>query len=192
MTDGRQAGALITEDLAEDRVLDVVTEWFLGRGERLQVLSARAVVPLRGNPLFRMITGTILFCASSSSSFGQDNAFLLFGGDDNQTFLGCLNCDGLVPTSICNEFGTFGSQFAKDSIWNEFGKYGSEFSQYSPWNSFTRSAPVIVDKQGKFYGHFSANQFHPRRARDHWLDQFFDAAIKQKERADVRVLLCGK
>ena len=33
----------------------------------------------------------------------QTKAFLLYGGKDNKTFLGCLNCGKFGATSVCNE-----------------------------------------------------------------------------------------
>lgn len=122
----------------------------------------------------------------------QSKAFLLYGGENNQIFLGCLNCGKFGTASVCNEFGSHGSEFATDSIWNEFGAFGSEFSSSSPWNEFTSSAPVIVDEDGNFYGHFSANEFHANRTRAEWVDRFFNLAKKMKRRADARELLCGE
>jgi hypothetical protein len=121
----------------------------------------------------------------------QSKAFLLYGGENNQTFLGCLNCGKFGTVSVCNKFGGHGSEVATDSIWNEFGTFGSEFSSSSPWNEFTSSAPVIVDKDGNFYGHFSANEFHTNRTRAEWADRFFKVAKKLKRRADARDLLCA-
>lgn len=86
-------------------------------------------------------------------------AYLLFGGDNHDKFLGCLNCNQFDPNSIWNEFGTYGSEFSSDSIWDEFGTYGSEFSSYSPWDEFSNSGPVIVDSQGNYYGKFTINEF---------------------------------
>jgi hypothetical protein len=120
----------------------------------------------------------------------QTKAFLLYGGKDNKTFLGCLNCGKFGATSVCNEFGSHGSEFASESIWNEFGTYGSEFSSDSPWNQFTSTAPVIVDGDGNFYGHFTANEFHANRARAQWIDAFFKLAKKFKSRKDAQALLC--
>lgn len=122
----------------------------------------------------------------------QSKALLLYGGANNRTFLGCLNCGKFDAVSVCNAFGSHGSEFATDSVWNEFGTFGSEFSSSSPWNEFTSSAPVIVDKDGNFYGHFSANAFHANRTRAEWIDRFFKLAKKMKRRTDARDLLCGE
>ncbi|MTH57876.1 hypothetical protein [Paracoccus litorisediminis] len=89
---------------------------------------------------------------------GQE--FLIFGGDDHDVFLGCLNCNAFASDAICNEFGA-GSEFKSESIFNEFGKFGSEFSSSSPWNEFTSSdsVPVVVDREGNFYGYLTINTF---------------------------------
>lgn len=101
-------------------------------------------------------------------------ALLLFGGQDHKDFLGCLNCVNSAQTSVCNDFGKYGSAFNNDSIWNSLGKYGSSFSEYSPWNSFTNKAPIIVDRDGKSYGYFSANAFHHDLTRITWLVAVLD------------------
>ena len=88
-------------------------------------------------------------------------AMLLYGGEDNQTFLGCLNCDKFTASSVQNAYGQYGSQYSATSIFNKYGQYGSAYSQYSPCNEYTTQAPVIVDKNGKFYGRLSINQSAP-------------------------------
>jgi hypothetical protein len=49
---------------------------------------------------------------------------------------------------------------------------------------------VIVAKDGGFYGHFTANEFHLNRARADWVDRFFKLAKKFNSRRDTRALLC--
>ncbi|MFZ7260855.1 hypothetical protein [Avibacterium avium] len=94
-----------------------------------------------------------------SSSIMADPAYLLFGGNNHEKFLGCLNCNSFDSNSVWNEFGKYGSEFYSDSIWNEFGIYGSEFSSESPWNEFSTNGPIIVDNSGNYYGKFTINEF---------------------------------
>lgn len=98
------------------------------------------------------------FVVLSSAANAQE--LLLFGGNGHDVFLGCFNCNEFNSESICNEFGS-GSAFKGDSIFNEFGQFGSEFSSSSPWNEFSSSndVPVLVDRQGGFYGYFTINEF---------------------------------
>ena len=98
------------------------------------------------------------FVVLSSTANAQE--LLLFGGTGHDVFLGCFNCNEYSSESICNEFGA-GSAFKSDSIFNEFGQFGSEFSSSSPWNEFSSSndVPVLVDRQGGFYGYFTINEF---------------------------------
>lgn len=86
---------------------------------------------------------------------------LLFGGEGHDDFLGCLNCDQYSGEAICNELGSFGNSFRSSSIFNGFGPYGNSFNQSSPWNQFSRSTsvPVVVDRDGNFYGYFTINAF---------------------------------
>ena len=46
-------------------------------------------------------------------------------------------------------------------MFNEFVGFGNEFSSKSPWNKFSSSneVPVLVDRQGNFYGYFTINEY---------------------------------
>ena len=79
-------------------------------------------------------------------------------------FLGKLNASEFDTESIWNEYGKYGSKFNTKSIWNEYGTYGSEFSMYSPFNKNASYPPVLVDKNGKFYGYFTVNKYKSKRA----------------------------
>ncbi len=83
---------------------------------------------------------------------------LIFGGRNNKEFLGCLTCNEMSGDSVWNEMSQFGwnNNFGK---WNSFGEYKNSFSSYSACNEFTSSAPVLVDKQGNFYGRLTINEF---------------------------------
>jgi hypothetical protein len=111
---------------------------------------------------------TAVVCADASA---QSPALMLFGGSDHRTFLGCLNCSKFSSDSVCNEFGQKGSEFSSNSIWNEFGHFGSSFSSESPWNAFASGGPVIVDRDGRFYGRFTANKYIADRTRIQALNQ---------------------
>ena len=114
---------------------------------------------------------------------------LLFGGDKHDEFLGCLNCDEFSKDSLCNEFGA-GNEFS-GGIFNEFSNFGNEFSSDSPWNEFStsNSVPVLVDRDGNFYGYFTINTFRSDAvsfAGD--LEDMFKIAKGDLE--IVRTLLC--
>jgi hypothetical protein len=83
---------------------------------------------------------------------------LIFGGDNNKDFLGCLTCNEMSGNSIWNEMSTYGwkNGFGK---WNPFGQYKNPFSSYSACNEFTQNGPVLVDREGNFYGRLSINEF---------------------------------
>lgn len=138
-----------------------------------------------------LLLSFLLDQAHSTVAKAQNIALLLYGGAGHKDFLGCLNCNQFDSTSVCNEFGPYGSEFSTSSIWNEFSSFGSEFSSYSPWNEFSSTAPAIVDKNGNFYGYFSANEFHQRRTRITGLLQLFELAKKAKNRKAVRDLFCN-
>lgn len=103
------------------------------------------------------------FILSSFLSLGQKPLYI-YGGKDHDVYLGCLNCNNYSSNSIWNEYGAYGSKYNSKSIWNEYGSYGSEYSGTSPFNPYASDPPVIVDKDGGFYGYFTVNEFKDQRA----------------------------
>jgi len=96
-------------------------------------------------------------------ALGQ-KALHLYGGQDHDVYLGCLNCNDIDRNSIWNDIGTYGSNISSKSIWNDIGTYGSDISNYSPFNSIASYPPAIVDKDGNFYGYLTANDINSKRA----------------------------
>lgn len=80
---------------------------------------------------------------------------LIYGGENQDVFLGCLNCDKFDKESIWDCTGDYGSRFGKESIWNKFREFGGAYGKYSPFNRFSDNPPILVDKNGKFYGYFT-------------------------------------
>lgn len=91
---------------------------------------------------------------------GTTNAqeILIFGGNNNKNFLGCLSCNEMAGNSVWNEMSQYGwnNGFGK---WNPFGPYKNPFSSYSACNEFTSNGPVLVDRNGKFYGKLTMNEY---------------------------------
>ena len=98
----------------------------------------------------------------SFSSFGQ--TLHLYGGSNHDVYLGCLNCNDYDSSSIWNEYGTYGNSYNSKSIWNEYGTYGNEYNSLSPWNEYSNDSPIVVDKDGDFYGYFTLNKYRAKRA----------------------------
>ena len=88
----------------------------------------------------------------------------IYGGQNHDVYLGCLNCSNFDANSIWNEYGTYGNKYNVSSIWNQYGTYGNEYGQYCPWNSYGTNPPVIVDKAGTFYGYLTTNAYKANRA----------------------------
>ena len=88
----------------------------------------------------------------------------IYGGRNHDVYLGCLNCNNYDQNSIWNEYGKYGSKYYPNCIWNSYGTYGSEYNPYSPWNSYSSSPPVVVDREGNFYGYFTINEYKSNRA----------------------------
>lgn len=94
----------------------------------------------------RKIILVALIFITATTTFGQ--ALHIYGGKNHDVYLGCLNCD----------------KYNSNSIWNAYGTYGSKYNSYSPWNSYSNDSPVIVDKEGNFYGYFTTNKYRSKRA----------------------------
>jgi hypothetical protein len=88
----------------------------------------------------------------------------LYGGQNHDVYLGCLNCNKYQSNSIWNAYGRYGSKYQTTSIWNEYGLYGGEYSRYSPFNAYTQTPPVVVDRAGNFYGYLTVNAYKQKRA----------------------------
>lgn len=135
----------------------------------------------------------LVLCVASGSLHAQTTALLLFGGSDHKTFLGCLNCGAYASTSVCNQYGSHGSRYAPESIWNAYGPFGSRYSADSPWNKYASTPPVIVDKDGGFYGYFTANRYHDKRTRIGALVSLTDVGAESDEDlADLSSRFCGR
>lgn len=98
------------------------------------------------------------------ATFVNGQTLHIYGGSNHDVYLGCLNCNKYDQNSIWNAYGTYGSKYNSNSIWNAYGTYGSKYNAYSPWNAYSNDSPVIVDKDGDFYGYFTTNRYKSKRA----------------------------
>lgn len=105
----------------------------------------------------------VLFGLIFSSVLYAQNTLHIYGGKNNTTYLGCLNCTEYDADSIWNKNGKYGNKYSAESIWNEQGTYGNQYSAYSPWNENSNDNPIIVDKKGDFYGYLAANKYRSNR-----------------------------
>jgi hypothetical protein len=118
---------------------------------------------------------------------------LLFGGASHDVFLGCLNCSEHDSGSVCNKYGDNGSKYSGMSIWNKYGNFGSKYSDTSPWNKYASNPPVVVDRQGGFYGYMTANKYMDKRTRFKALVLLIDQPDFVTDDPDrARDLFCGK
>jgi len=103
----------------------------------------------------------VFFCLSTTF-YAQE--LHIYGGEDHNIYLGCLNCDDYDSNSIWNEYGDYGNDYSSESIWNEYSDYGNEYSDYCPWNEYALYPPVVVDKKGNFYGYLTINKYNSKQA----------------------------
>ena len=75
-----------------------------------------------------LLIACLLLCSVPTANLQAPEALLLFGGQDHEDFLACLNCVDSSPASVCNDLGKYGSSLNSNSIWNSLGKHGSSLS----------------------------------------------------------------
>jgi len=102
--------------------------------------------------------------AQSGGNGGQQ--LLIYGGTQHKIFLGCLNCSKGDQSSVLNNYGSFGSAYSGTSIFNRYSEHGSLYSATSACNAYASDPPVIVDRNGKFYGRLTLNKYHSQASRD--------------------------
>jgi len=140
---------------------------------------------------FQMMVAFVVVISAPLIASAQTE-LLIFGGHGHDQFLGCLLCNEFSSESICNGFGPYGNEFSAKGIFNEFSEFGNEFSPSSPWNEFSlsTSVPVVVDRDGNFYGYFTINDTRPDAVK-------FAAALRgvyesvDGDLEKVRVILCN-
>jgi len=104
-----------------------------------------------------LILITSIVC--STQVYAQE--LVLFGGIGHEEFLGCLTCNEYDSESVCNGYGTYGNEYSSSGVWNEYSGFGNEYSSESPWNEYSssNSVPVLVDRDGNYYGYFTINEY---------------------------------
>lgn len=107
----------------------------------------------------------LLFSVFLIFSSSNSQTLLLYGGKNHDVFLGCLNCASYDSNSIWCSYGEYGSTYGSKSIWTTYGEYGSTYSEYSPWTTYADKPPVIVDKDGNFYGYLTVNRSNGQVAK---------------------------
>ena len=114
---------------------------------------------------------------------------LIFGGYNHDVYLGCLTCSEYNSDSICNGYGTYGNEYSGEGMFNEFAGFGNEYSSMSPWNEYSSSdeVPVLVDRDGGFYGYFTINEYRYNAVNfagemNSWFDQYNGDIEKVRDR----------
>jgi hypothetical protein len=91
---------------------------------------------------------------------------LLYGGEHQETFLGCLNLSDRDEESLWNPDGVHGpGSFKEKSIWNSFSEFGGSMGDYSPFNRWSKHPPAIYDSEGRFLGFMTVIKDFPQRTR---------------------------
>ena len=140
----------------------------LAEQQRQQQLAIEAEAEAQAR---RERTAAVLGALAGAGRAGGDGApglatvgtggreLLIFGGDGHKTFLGCLSCSEYSSDSVLNEYGSYGNEYRSDSIFNKYGRFGSDYSTHSACNTSASDPPVIVDRQGNYYGRLTLNSY---------------------------------
>lgn len=135
---------------------------------------------------------TALFLSLSLvANSSAESELLFFGGAGHDEYLGCLTCSEYSSESICNGYGTYGNEYSSNGMFNEYAGFGNEYSPNSPWNEYStsNSVPVLVDRDGNFYGYFTINDYRSNAVNfSSDLKKMFELADGDLEK--VRVMLC--
>ena len=118
----------------------------------------------------RHLTCLLAFALLLPAGAQAKDLHLYVDDGSDHVYLGCFSCSPYDSNSIWNEYGTYGSEYSSNPIWNEYGTYGSEYSNSSPWNEYSSSNPVLVDKDGGFYGYFTCNRYRSKRVDSNLMD----------------------
>lgn len=111
------------------------------------------------NEKIELLSNPLSLAALEDWILAQDlQGSMIFGQDDEHTYLGIIDFTNSSIESIFKIYGTYGSEYSSSSIWNEYGTFGSEYSSYSPFNEYTSTPPVII-KNRSIVGHLTENEY---------------------------------
>jgi len=133
----------------------------LGRGHIARaalLLSVLILTACTSDPAFWSGVAAGL-AQASAPAYSSSPDLLVFGGRGHDVFLGCLSCSEYASNSIFNQYSQHGSSYGTASILNAYSEYGSKYSTYSACNEYANHPPVVVDKQGNFYGYLTLNDY---------------------------------
>lgn len=118
-----------------------------------------------------IIVSVLLGCSKISTSeenyhynVPSGTILLIYGGKNYDDYLGKINANRFDSESIWNQYGKYGNCYNSQSIWNKYSTYGNKYNNCSPFNDYASNPPILVDKQGNFYGYFTSNKYKSQRA----------------------------
>jgi hypothetical protein len=98
---------------------------------------------------------------TGTAAMASGTEVLIFGGQDQDEFLGCLTCDETAPSSVWNEYSQHG--WANGfGTWNTYGPHASAYFPNSACNEYAANPPILTDRAGNLYGYLSTNEYKSR------------------------------
>ena len=98
----------------------------------------------------------VVLAGASTVSGAQSREILIMGGASQDKFLGCLTCSEHAAGSVWNDYDTHGWA-NKYATWNRYGENANPYAGHSACNQYATEGPVLVDRQGNYYGRLSVN-----------------------------------
>jgi hypothetical protein len=116
--------------------------------------------------------------ARPSIKFGDH--LLIFGGDDQRLFLGCLTCPAIDADSLDNPYGKYGNKYSASSVLNKFSLIRNPYTSVSMCNPHALHPPIVVDGYGKFHGELTVSSTRPARVQARNLQRWLIATCESQ------------
>jgi len=119
---------------------------------------------MRKRILLAVIVSYFSLSGMKAGSTAANPKLMIFGGENHETYLGCLNCSSAAADSIFNKSGRYRNcasmALGGDNLFcrlpfSEFGNTTPINKHFSACNSNASDPPVLVDEEGRYFGRFS-------------------------------------
>ena len=102
----------------------------------------------------------VYLSVSAPLASAEPAKILVFGGAEQDVYLGCLNCSPYDKDSVNYPYGRYGFKHSGLSIFNAEGLYGSTLSRYSPCNPGATFPPMLKNENGDTFGRLVLGEEH--------------------------------
>ena len=121
-------------------------------------------------------------CVNMPLAYAEDVKIQIYGGAEQDVYLGCLNCSPYDKDSVNYPYGRHGSEHSGLSILNAKGLYGSAFSRYSPCNPNATFPPVLKNERGDSFGRLVLGERHYQANKNTELQTWLSEYVCKQEK----------